>query len=1142
MLWFAGVAQAARHPHEATARPEVTLSDRAKPPPRREAPPPPPTADDLLAVEALLGEVHGEQAAVLRDLIAHTPDTNPTDANDKADYYVRLAELSARTQRTHRLQGAEAEIALGKLVAQAKAGAVSAGDARRKVTLTGEIAAHRAAAGAAVVDVIEVYRALLANPAFASYPHLDTAVFYYAYTLDHAGHRGEALAAYDQLIKGFPGSRFVAEALVALGDAAFEAGKLGDAEARYRKVLQLPSAAAYRYAQYKLGWVVFSQRKFEDALEQFAQVVMATAADPKQQPLNHAATGDLVRAYAEIGRADRALAAFRRIVRKDPFRLLDALGALYLDHGKYDQAIVVYRQLLHDQATDPKVCAWQHAIAQATLVIGKPDDKVHEIEDLVRLYRSVGHALPAADAAECREAAAEMSGQLARTFHQEAVKTQNLETFALADRLYRSYLAGFPDATDHAETEYFRAELGWAGAELERNPRLAPHRWEAVATAFTDVVQAGKLSPKLVQISADAAVQAWMKVLATDAHPGAGTGAGAGAAVAPELATVTERPAPRPLPDQQQRILAAYDLYLTHVPDGQDDERIGVAFLKANLLRSYDHLAEAIPMFEDIVAHHPDHETAEYAAQLVLDSDNRLGRDAALLAFARGLAPAFLTAHPAVATTVRGLQHTAVRREAERLEAEGRRTGSFALYTQCGERYLEIYNADPGAADGDQLLYDAGVCFEAGKALGAAIRVYETLEKLMPASPVAARALARLGTVYETTAQYRAAAEQFERYAGKYAAEANAGHALSDAVQLRKGLGDDPQAISDTEAFVARYGTQRTAEAADALFSLIAIYEKQAELTPDAASLDRVAHQLRAYLQRYATAGGAARRVVAFSKLGDVLWRAACPVATVDGVCARVVRAGPEHAGRAPARPTRCGDDSRTELHAVPRDERGVRAALAAFDHAIAEYEHPAAAAIAGDDPRAALYYYALARFDRAEHGYEQYLAQALPAGLDFDPQRPAIAARSHHRFDAWWTGKQALAVQLSETYQPLTALGDGAIAIAAATRIAALWQNAAAQLYRAEIPANLRTGPFADDASQTYCETLEQVAEPLETTAINYYQGCLATSTKLGWFSAWSRICERELGRLKPAQFPSALELRREPTSAATIIALDAP
>jgi tetratricopeptide (TPR) repeat protein len=1114
-----GEARAGRFTHEASVKPEVQLSERVKPPQRREAAPAPPSADTLLAVEVELEDVHLEQAALLRDLIARTPDEN---AEEKAEYYLRLGEIYSKTQRLHRLKGAEDEIALARET-----------DPKRRAALTASREQHRAAETAAVVAAIDTYRTLLRGKQFVSYPHLDTAAFAYAYTLQHAERPKEAHAAYDALLKDFPRSRYVIDAYLALADYLFEAGQLDEAAQRYQKVLKFPSSPLVHYAQYKLGWVALSQRKYQDALENFYQVAQGTAQGADHQMLHRAAKHDFVRAYAEIGRADRALPAFQRIDGKDPYGMLATLGDLYLEQGKFDKAIFVFRGLIEAQPGSANVCAWQHAIARAMLATGTTGDKVREIEHLVQMYTVLRDhkALPAGEATECREAAAEMSGQLARAYHQEAVKTQNLEYIGYADRLYRAYLGAFRDAAEFADTQYFHAELSWVSAELERSPQVALHKWEDAASAFTRAIEAGKLDAQRVQVSADAAMQAWMKALAIDVRTGV-TGGREPAVVIGGAESAP--PVPKAIPEREQKLLAAYDVYLNHVADGADDERIAVTFLKANLLRRFDHLAEAIPLFEGIVAHHPDHETAEYAAQLVLDSDNRLARYDAMLGFAKGLSAAFLAAHPEVQRTVARLERQAMRKQIEDLEAKARTTGHLELYVACGERYLEIYNHGVDAPDADELLYNAGVCLEQGKSLGGAIRVYEALVQQLPRSKLVERVLARLGNLYATTAQYREASERFEAYAAGHASGSDAGRLLSDAVQFRKGLGDDKQAIADTERFIAMVGATRPADAADASFSLISIYEKQGDL-------DRLARHLRAYLDRYGQTGGADRSVTAWSKLGDVLWRQACPVATVDGACVKVVRA-PALGKRLPsaasgAVPRRCGDDSRFELTVVPRDDRKVRAATAAFEHAIADYER---AGTPTGEARGALYHYALARFNRAERDYEQYLAMSLPGSLDFDRRKPAIAARSHKRFDEWFAGKTALRTRLQGQFQPLTTLGSAPIAIAAAARIAAISQNLSVQLYRAEIPANLRTGPYAEESSQAYCETLEQVAEPLETESLTFYQACLNTSTKLGWFSEWSRVCERELGQLRPEQFPSTLERRQDPSAAATITQLE--
>lgn len=70
----------------------------------------------------------------------------------------------------------------------------------------------------------------------------------------------------------------------------------------------------------------------------------------------------------------------------------------------------------------------------------------------------------------------------------------------------------------------------------------------------------------------------------------------------------------------------------------------------------------------------------------------------------------------------------------------------------------------------------------------------------------------------------------------------------------------------------------------------------------------------------------------------------------------------------------------------------------------------------------------------------------------------------------------------------------------------------------------------------------MTEVAEPLEAASLNAYGVCLSKSTELGWFSDWSKMCERELGQIKPEEFPTASELRADPTNVAPVIAVEPP
>jgi tetratricopeptide (TPR) repeat protein len=1099
-------AHAQKFTHTSEVKPTITLTERSKAPPKKDTAPVAPTASQLLQIKGLLGTIHHEQIAILKDdLIPNTPDS---DVIDKADYYFRLGEIYAKQHQLHRLKGTEEEIA-----------ATSEKDPKKRAQLQRSIADHKAKAKQALLDTVGTYQKLVDNPIFVAAPKVDTALFYMAFTLQSAGYLKEARAAFDKLLRNYPQSKYIPEAHLAFGEWFFEQRQLADAENKYQLVLKFPQAGVYRYAQYKLGWVHFNLGKFADAMQAWNDVIQATRNDPEKQMLHRSAKQDFVRAYAEIGKADKALMAFKRVSGGDGLDMLAKLADHYLDQGKSEKAIYVLRELMTLSPKHKDVCVWEHSVARAMMTAGTVDDRVTEIENLVKLYGAVGKSLPRAEAIECRDAAAEMSGQLARAYHQEGVKTRNPEQLRLAGRLYRAYLKGFPGNPDHAETQYFHAELAWVFAELEKDQRLAVEKWNAAAEAFTAVLEGGKLSPKLIQVSADAAMLARMKSLQIDPR------------VAQQKVDDKEYDkvaTPKPIPEKEAKLLAAFDGYLAHVKDPNDGERIDVMFHRANLLRRFDHFAEAIPALEDIVLKHGTHETAPWAFQLVLDSYNRIRNYDGMFAFAEKVPPKVVAQWPEAEATIKDLRRQQLQKQAEALQVKAKAGNDLALYVACAGKYVEAYNMDPIASDGDKILYNAGVCYEDGKSIGAAKGMYLLLQQHFPKSELAAKSIARLGNAYASIAFYREAAEKLEEYATRYAGEKDAFPALSDAVQFRKGIGDDAKALADTQQFVKMYGKSRQAEAATAYFSMTAIHEK-------AGDLDKLAAHLRAYLTQWGATGGADRRVIAQAKLGDALWRSACPVPLIDGTCMKLTRTA-----SIPRRlrvtsdgiAKRCGDETQGELVMVARDERKVKAAMAAYAAAMAEYEK---GGITGDT-RGALYWYAQARFGKLERQYEQYLAMQIPGNLTFSDRQPALRDQSRKRFGSWFTGKSDLAVSMKKDYETIINLKDGAVAIAAAARLGSISQNFSVQLFRAEIPVDQRTGPYAEETSQAYCDELLKVAEPLQHFAETSYEACLSTSTKLGWFSEWSRACERELGQLQPDRYPKAFELRRSPNAFAQI------
>ena len=669
-----------------------------------------------------------------------------------------------------------------------------------------------------------------------------------------------------------------------------------------------------------------------------------------------------------------------------------------------------------------------------------------------------------------------------------------LATTALAAPKYQRSAKLDPKLSEHVRT----AEQFWSAAERETDPAKQTALWEQAATAFGDI-DGDPVDVKIKREAAYAAVLAWKNALNVDPRVKAPAGG-------------TDTSSPRALPPREVKMLAAMDRYIGYA-DAKDPELPGILFVKARTQWRFGQIETAIPALRSIVERFPGHEVASYSAQLVLDSYNRLQQYDQLVKYADELAKntKLLKANLDLADLVARIQQQARRKQLEQLEKAARDDGDLDKYVAAGAGYLDLYNTDPSSTIGDELLYNAGVMYESGSSHGAAINAYLQLQKNYPNSKLVPRMNCRLARIYERLAMYDKAAEMLERYAMRYGGEKDAAQALSNAVYYRKALGDRAKAIANTSFFVRNYGLKMPREAADAMWSLTALYE-----TTDPA---RAITHLQDYLKTYATKGPPERMIIAHAKIGQLHWKQSCSVPGVEGLCLK----------RAPSAKLTCGTGSATTFAVVARDPGKAKLALASFATAIKQYERRA-----GDDA-GARYYYAQAKLAVADAALEPFLALAFPRDLDFEG---AARVASTKRFRDWLDNKQRSGGEVTRQYESIISVTDPVGAITASARLGMLSQSFASSMLDGEVPRAVRS----DAKRAAYCNAVTDVVAPLESRAVTAFSVCLEKSTELGWFSDSSRYCERELIRMRPDEFPAARELRAAPAMVSPLIDGEGP
>lgn len=1071
------------------------------------------SAEEFINIQGQQKAIRGQEIAEYRRLIEETEKDDP----ELPDLLFRLAEKYAQMQRYWRFRAGEMYAKIDKSKGSAKAAYKSKQDSYLKEEQK------------YLTQAIKIYALIAGNPKFKNYARMDEALFYYAYTLQGAKRVDLARKVYHQLIQNYPNSKFIPFAYLSFADYFFETNNLAQAEKFYDKVLEFPDSPVYPYAMYKKGWVYLNLDRHQDALETFFDVAAKTKGKKKYAIINKASKKDFVRAYAEVGKPQMALKAFKRVDESYSLNMLKILATIYLDQGKAEKTIYTHRELIGLAPKDPLICEWQYNIVQAMISAGDNKQKVDEIENLVKLYskyKSTG-VLKGSALEECRDNAMGITYEMGGLWHQEVMKTLNFDTLAYVERLYELYLKNFPKGEHHDEVQYYFAECLWLRAENEPNARLATERWEKAALAFTDVVKLGKVDPKQRKEAAYAAVLGWKNALAVDPRTKIKE------TEFDEKDDNSKPPVPKPIGEREQKMIAAFDIYIKYIKDPNDEELVMMKFLKARIFWTHDHLDESLPQFQEIVDKYPKHETAGYSAAIIHDSLIRLKKYDELAAYVRTMLDnkSFWAEdgreelHDTLADTAGKVR----RKVAEQMEKDGK-------HLACGLAYQEIYNSNPDGKGMNQVLYNAGVCFEDARSIGLAIQMYGALQQKFPKSNEAQKALVRMGNAYGAIAWYDRSAAAYEAYSKKYGGEKDAAGAMQNAVTYRKGIGDDKQAVADIEFFVKQYKSKKQKDAADALFGLAGIYEKQGAEEAEIKALER-------YLREMGAKGGRDRVVWAHARIGQIQWENSCKGKGVDGACVKVERERAVRSRRKGKRrrgtvlPDRCGEASKIKLTVLDRDKSLAGKAKGHFKQALSAYGK----GVDSDDANrkaVATYWYAAAKFYLAEEDYEQFLAVEFPEKLDFDPNNKKKAEDSKKKFVKWIADKKKMMGRVGALYREVADIKGGGAnwAVAGAARVGQSFQNFADGLYTAEVPKDVRSGQFAEDKWDAYCDQLTTEAAPLEEESIKGFSFCLDTTTALNWFNKWSKLCERELGQIRPQDFPTASEAYSDPNQVAAI------
>ncbi len=637
-------------------------------------------------------------------------------------------------------------------------------------------------------ETMRLYETILRE--YPTYERKDEVLFNLAYNQYDLGKRDLAVKRYEELLKSYPGSRFVADTYVQLGNHFFEvANILEKAKTYYEKAFASQNPRIKSYALYKLAWCDFNAGEHEKALKKLQDTVEFAEKQGKERSftdLKNEALQDSIRMFVQLNRADDAMAYYKAHAgKKKQLSLIQKLAYQLQEAGHHDNSIKSFRYLLNDNAVSEAAPDWQQAVIKSYEGLRQRENVKTEVKKLAELYRPGSTWWKANESKkEVLRNGFNVAEEAMRTtvtdYHQEAQKTKQVETYRLARDIYKQYVDAFAAAEDENfvadqafNLKFYYAEILWALEE-----------WEAAAKQYDGVVafkvpnraEAKEASnEKYRQSSAYNSILAYDKLVKiergviakSDLKEGQKVEETKKKGVVEKQAKIQKRSAKeleeKPLTTFEKQLVAACDSYNQLFPKNPDE--VDISYQAAVVFYDKNHFVEAGRRFADVINRYPEEKRSQEAADLtmaVLEEREEwleLNKVARIFKGNAKLSKPNTDFTKRVGGIVEGSQYKYIDEVVYKKDKDPAKASE--LFLAFVEEFPKSDNADRA------LTYSMIIAREANK-LDAAITIGERLLKEYPTTTFDLKAKAALAYFYEKMANFEKSAQAYETFVATY--------------------------------------------------------------------------------------------------------------------------------------------------------------------------------------------------------------------------------------------------------------------------------------------------------------------------------------------------------------------------------------
>ncbi|MCO5114386.1 MAG: tetratricopeptide repeat protein [Bdellovibrionaceae bacterium] len=351
-----------------------------------------------------------------------------------------------------------------------------------------------------IKDAIKVYEDI--EKKYPKFEQLDMVIFNNGFAYLQVDDKQGAEAAFMRLLKNkrLKDSPVMADALLALGEIAFQAHIFGKALAFYELIEQYPDNKVYPYALYKSSWCKYNLQDPSGALLTMEKVVAighdveAKGLDSKLD-LRRESLNDMTLFFSESKPSNEGLEYFKRQAKKiDPALYIEKLSRIYNGHGKLKDEELILSGLISGFSSNPRLPIYhkrlsensdaQNNIAKAVENL-KAFDKTCDIV-LAKTKMPEAPKLEDPEIEECAEDVDRYSLRVAKNWLKSAEKMNKKVYEAAAEEALRVNLRDQKATDENSAARYIFADLLFKSDKFKE----ASEQYELVGGSVKDETKA----------------------------------------------------------------------------------------------------------------------------------------------------------------------------------------------------------------------------------------------------------------------------------------------------------------------------------------------------------------------------------------------------------------------------------------------------------------------------------------------------------------------------------------------------------------------------------------------------------------------------------------------------------------------------